>query len=187
MYKTFADTEVAIKHLQDAGFQLKLLSVAGKDDGTDKHMASCYNTGHGLKYHAKSDSSWARMRDLLSGWGFFWSLDGGPVHVVGPLVQAIVAVQEGTGSIDGMNEFGTALFGFGIPTDSIVAYENALKNHQFLLCARGPLAELDRAHSILLETEPTNGTVHHDAANCGETPDMTGNKKPCARFDSTHK
>lgn len=164
IYRTFAETEVAIRQLQDAGFHLKRISVIGKDDGTDKHIATCYNTGHGLKYHAKSDSSWMRIRDLLSSWGFFWSMESGPMHVVGPLVQTIVAIQEGRGGMEGMSAIGAALSGIGIPKDSIVQYEEALMNNQLLLCARGPLDEIDRAHAVLMESKPINGTLHHDGA-----------------------
>lgn len=163
IYRNFAEIELAVCKLHDKGFEMKCLSIIGKDDGSDEHMAACYNMGDGLKCHDIFDDSWTRIRDLLSGWGFFWSIESGLVHVGGPLVQAMVTAQTGNGNVEGMSIIRSALSSIGIESDSIVQYENALLNNQLLMCAHGTSEEMDSAYPIFIETQPINGTLHHEA------------------------
>ncbi|HLK13435.1 MAG TPA: hypothetical protein VKT78_01405, partial [Fimbriimonadaceae bacterium] len=55
----------------------------------------------------------------------------------------------------GLAALGAALAGIGIPKDSVVKYETALKAGNFLVMAHGDQADVSRAKSILSETNPT--------------------------------
>lgn len=161
IYRSFAEVEVAIRKLQDAGFTTKCLSVIGRDDGADKNTAACYNTGGGIEYDERFNDSWTRIRTLLSSWGFFWSFKGGLLHVGGLLVLAMAKAQKDNKDTED-SVFGTALSGIGIPADSIAQYEKVLQNNQLLLCAQGTLEEINFANAIFIETQPLNGTLHHE-------------------------
>ena len=62
---------------------------------------------------------------------------------------------------------GAALYSIGIPKDSILAYEIALKSNKFLIVAQGTAAEAGQAHDILqgagsVKTDLHRGGQHND-------------------------
>jgi len=64
---------------------------------------------------------------------------------------------------------GAALYNLGIPKDSIVRYEAALKTGKFVLIAHGPLFETTLAREILHRTTPETLDHHeHGAAELCE-------------------
>ena len=44
-YSSHTSAEVAVKELQQSGFDMKKLSIAGRDYYTDEHVVGYYNTG----------------------------------------------------------------------------------------------------------------------------------------------
>jgi hypothetical protein len=48
----------------------------------------------------------------------------------------------------------------GIPKDSIVEYETAIKTDKFLLMVHGTATEVENAREILERTRPAGVTVH---------------------------
>jgi hypothetical protein len=83
------------------------------------------------------------------------------VVIAGPLVSWIVGALEGAVVVGGVSALGAGLASLGIPHDSIVKYESALKADQFLLVAHGTPEDVDRAKRILDKTTPTEVAVHH--------------------------
>ncbi|MCL5099408.1 MAG: permease, partial [Candidatus Omnitrophica bacterium] len=45
IYKSHAEAEAAVKELQQSGFDMKKLSIVGRDHHTDEHVVGYYNTG----------------------------------------------------------------------------------------------------------------------------------------------
>ncbi|MGA8621390.1 MAG: hypothetical protein WB660_23055 [Candidatus Sulfotelmatobacter sp.] len=72
----------------------------------------------------------------------------------------IVGVLEGAVVVGGLSALGAGLYSIGIPKDSIVKYEAALKTDQFLLIAHGTAAEVAKAKNIIETTHPAPCTVH---------------------------
>ena len=60
-----------------------------------------------------------------------------------------------------------ALYSIGVPKDSVIQYETALKNDSFLVMAHRPAAEIARAKTILGASNPTRVDLH-TAANTAE-------------------
>jgi hypothetical protein len=48
----------------------------------------------------------------------------------------------------------------GIPKDSVVEYELALKTDKFLLLVHDKASEIEKAKSIIAATRPINVTLH---------------------------
>ena len=61
---------------------------------------------------------------------------------------------EGAAVVGGFSALGAGLYSMGIPKDSIVKYETALKTDQFLLIANGTAAEVAKAKDIIETTHP---------------------------------
>ena len=103
---------------------------------------------------------WGGFWGLLFGAAFFWVPAIGPVLVGGPLVAWIVAALENALVVGGLSAIGAGLYSIGIPKDSIVTYETAIKAGQYLVVAHGTSAEADRARNILSSLNPTHVTDH---------------------------
>ena len=59
-----------------------------------------------------------------------------------------------------MSAVGAGLYGMGIPKDSIVRYEIAVKTDQFLLIVHGTDVEVEKAKSTLDKTLPVSVMLH---------------------------
>jgi hypothetical protein len=86
----------------------------------------------------------------------------GPVMVLGHLAGIVFAGIEGAVVIGGLSALGAALYGIGIPKDSVIQYEEALKTDAFLVVAHGPAEEMDRAKAVLAASSPTRLDKHED-------------------------
>lgn len=58
IYDFHEQAEHAIKELQEAGVDMKSLSIAAKDTHTDEHVVGYYNTGDRMKYWGEVGAFW---------------------------------------------------------------------------------------------------------------------------------
>jgi hypothetical protein len=63
-------------------------------------------------------------------------------------------------AIGGLSAIGAGLYGMGIPKDSVIKYELALKTDKFLLLVHGTAAEVEKAKDVIESTRPVNVTLH---------------------------
>lgn len=149
---THAEAEEAIRRLQKSGFDMKKLSIIGKDYQTEEDVVGYYNTGDRMKYWGKLGAFVGGIWGLLFGAAFLVLPGIGPVFVAGPLVSWIVAALEGAAVGGGLSALGAGLFSIGIPKNKIVEYETAIKAGKFLIVAHGAADEAAKAREILQET-----------------------------------
>jgi hypothetical protein len=83
--------------------------------------------------------------------------------IAGPLVGWIVAALEGAVVVGGLSAIGAGLVSLGIPKDSILKYETALKTDKFVVVAHGSADEISRAKDILSDTD-ADSLEHHEGA-----------------------
>ncbi len=76
----------------------------------------------------------------------------------------IVAGLEGAVEVGALGALGAGLYSIGIPKDSIVKYEAALKTDQFLLIVHGTATEVTKAKDILESTHPSQLSLHSGEA-----------------------
>jgi len=149
IFNTHQEAEQAIKDLGKAGFDMKKLSIVGKGYHTEDDAIGYYNTGDRVKYWGKQGAFWGGLWGVLIGSAFFWVPGVGPLAVGGPLVAAIVGGLEGAVVTGGLTALGAGLYSMGIPKDSIIKYETALKADKFLVTVHGTTDEVARAANIL--------------------------------------
>ena len=65
--------------------------------------------------------------------------------------------------VGGVAALGAALYSIGVPKDSVLHYESAIKADSFLVMARGAAEEIARAKTILGATNPSRLDIHRDA------------------------
>src|SRR6202046_5640808 len=97
---------------------------------------------------------WGGVWGLLFGAAFFVVPGIGPVLVAGPVAASIVAALEGAVVVGGLSAIGAGLYSIGIPRDSILRYETALKADKFLLIAHGTTEDVARAKETIERTSP---------------------------------
>jgi len=97
---------------------------------------------------------------LLFGSAFFAIPGIGPLLVAGPLVAWIVGGLEGAAVVGGLSALGAGLVSMGIPKDSILQYESAVKSDNFLLIVNGSASEAAKAKRILEPTQPAQLALH---------------------------
>jgi hypothetical protein len=154
-FKTHTQAEEAVKHLAEAGFDMKLLSIVGKGYHTEENVVGYYNAGDRMLYWGTQGAFWGGFWALLFGSGFFLVPGIGPLLVAGPLVAAIVGALESAVVVGGFSALGAALASIGIPNNSIVAYEASIKSGQFLMVAHGTPEEIERAKVLLGDSGAT--------------------------------
>ena len=162
IYNNHTEAEEAVKELQKSGFDMKKLSIIGKDYHAEEHVVGYYNTGERVKYWGKLGAFWGGFWGLLFGSAFFFVPGIGPLVVGGPLVSWIIGALEGAVLIGGLSAVGAALYSIGIPKDSIVKYETSLKANKFLVVAHGSAEEINKAHDILKVSTATETNVHEN-------------------------
>ena len=148
-FSTHTQAEEAVKQLQQAGFDMKLLSIVGKGYHTEENVVGYYNAGDRMLYWGTQGAFWGGFWALLFGSGLFLVPGIGPLLVAGPLVAAIVGALESAVVVGGFSALGAALVSVGIPNNSIVQYEASIKSGQFLMVAHGSPEEVERAKILL--------------------------------------
>jgi uncharacterized membrane protein len=172
IYESHSQAEEALKELQRSGFDMKKLSIVGKDYHTEEHVVGYYNAGDRMMRWGKTGAFWGGFWGLLFGSAFFAIPGIGPVLVAGPLVAWIIGALEGAVVVGGLSAVGAGLYSLGIPKDSIVQYEAALKSDKFILLAHGTAAEVETAKGIMRSSRPLEVAVH--TTNRPEVATATG-------------
>jgi uncharacterized membrane protein len=83
--------------------------------------------------------------------------------IAGPLVSWLVGALEGAIVVGGLSAIGAAIYSIGIPKDSVIQYETAIKGGQFLVIAHGTVEEVERAKNILHAAGHTHAQMHASA------------------------
>src|SRR6202142_2481160 len=160
VYHAHLEAEEAVKQLQQAGVDMHTLSIVAKDYHTDEQVVGYYNIGDRMKRWGKTGAFWGGFWGLLFGSAFFAIPGIGPLLVAGPLVAWIVGALEGAVVVGGLSALGAGLLSIGIPKDSILEYELAVKNDKFLLIVSGTAAEVAKARQTIETTHPAHFGLH---------------------------
>ena len=152
--------DAAIKKLTAGGFDIKKLSVVGKGYHTDEKVVGFYNTGDRIKFWGSRGAFWGALWAIFFGGLFITTPLLGPVIALGYLATAAIAAVEGAIVVGGLSALGAALYSVGIPKDSVLRYETAIKSDGFLVMAHGTADEIARAKAILGTLEPLSLDTH---------------------------
>ncbi len=167
VFESHDQAEDAVRELQKDGFDMKKLSIVGKDYHTQEHVVGYYNTGDRMLYWGKLGAFWGGLWGMLFGSAFFWVPGIGQLLVAGPLVMWIVGALEEAAVVGGLSALGAALYSIGIPKNSVVQYETEVKSGKLLLVAHGTSDEVERARDLLRQTQAKTATVHAEPVDVG--------------------
>src|SRR5471032_1388083 len=147
--------EAAVKKLSAAGFDIKNLSVVGKGYHTEEKVVGFYNAGDRIKFWGMRGAFWGGLWGMLLGGLFVTVPVVGPVVVVGYLAAIALSALETAAVVGGLSALSAALYGIGVPKNSVIQYEAAIKADGFMVMAHGTAEEMARAKTILGAASPT--------------------------------
>jgi hypothetical protein len=160
VYDSHTEAEDAVAKLGAGSFDIKKVSIIGKDYHTEEKVVGYYTTGDRMKSWGGMGAFWGGIWGLLFGAGFFLIPGIGPVLVAGPFLAALVGALESAAVVGGLSAVAAGLVSLGIPKERAVKYEAEIKADKFVLVVHGTPEELERARIILADTSPTNMEQH---------------------------
>ncbi|PCJ87401.1 MAG: DUF1269 domain-containing family protein [Thiotrichaceae bacterium] len=149
IYSSHQSAEQALGELRVEGLDVQQISIVGKGYQNEEHPVGFYTTGEHIYYQGVQTAFWSNLQKLLSSASFFWLPGFGTLATAGFIVRLLVEGQESIEVGGGFNVLGKSLFSMGIPRDSIVDYEQAIKAGKILLIVHGMRSDVERAYHIL--------------------------------------
>ena len=160
IFDSHAKAEEAVRTLGRSGLSMDHLTIVGKGYHTDEQVIGFYNVGDRIKLWGSNGAFWGGMWGLFAG-GLLMTVPLiGPVVVLGHLAAMLVGAVEGALLVGGVSALAGALTSLGIPNDSVVRYEKAVKADQYVVMAHGSPDEVNDAKRILQAEAPLELTVH---------------------------
>jgi hypothetical protein len=160
--------ELAIKRLAAAAIDIKHLSVVGKGFHTDEQVMGFYNAGDRIKFWGKRGAFWGGLWGWLFGGIFLFIPVVGHVVLLGYFAVAALSAIEGAVVVGGLSALGAALYSIGIPINSAIAYESAVKADRFLVMAHGSSDEVERARKELEPLNPSRSICMKVPPSCSQ-------------------
>lgn len=137
--------------------------LLGRDTIPTKKVLGFYNIGDRIKFWGKRGAFWGGLWGWLFGGVFMIIPVVEHVVVLGYLAAMVISAIEGDVVVGGLSALSAALYSSGIPKDSVLAYETAVKADQFLVMAHGPAGEMLRATAILGALSSSRVDLHESA------------------------
>ena len=149
VYERQEDAGSAVARLQSAGFDMRKVSVVGREDLGSQQVFGYYRDGGRIRYWGNSEKFWGPLWEALDGWAFFSVPGIGPVVVTGPLAGWMVSTLSNAVVCGGLTSLGTGLYSIGIPQDQVLRCEAALREGRYLVLVHGSASAIRMAREIL--------------------------------------
>lgn len=159
-FDSHADAETAVKNLGLAGFDIKHLSVVGKGYHIDEQVTGFYNQGDRIRLWGARGAFWGALWSLFFGGIFVTVPLVGPVVALGYLGLIAIGVLEGAALVGGVSAISAALYGIGIPKDSVLQYETAIKTDAYLVMVHDTSSRIAIARYVLETAGASRVDVH---------------------------
>jgi hypothetical protein len=160
VFNDHAAARDAIDQLSKAGFDPKSLSVVGQGYHTEETVVGFYNTGDRVKFWGSRGALWGGLWGLFLGGLFVTTPVVGPVVVLGYITASVVSAIESAVVVGGLSAIGAALVGLGVPKDSVIEYQEALRADSFLVMAHGSAEDVERARVLLAKGNPQSTRMY---------------------------
>ena len=156
VFQSHKEAEDSLKDLQKLGFDMKKLSVIGRDHYSKSGIAAHYVVNQKPKFFGSPFWNY-----LPYDKGLFVVPGFGPFGVGGPLVAMIDdSLEKNEEEEEGFNIFNKALKGVGIPAEKIPEYQAYLGAEKYLLIVHGTPADIRDANIIIVPQTPLNIAIY---------------------------
>jgi hypothetical protein len=160
VYESHGQAEHAVHKLAKAGFDMKTISIMGKEYHTEEHVVGYVNAGDRALFFGKLGAFWGGLAGMLFGSALMFVPVVGHIVVLGPVAATIAGGLQGAVVAGGLSALVGALSSLGIPRDSVLRYETALKADKFLVIVHGSGDDILRAKDMLTAAGSTDVQSH---------------------------
>jgi uncharacterized membrane protein len=160
LYESHTEAEEAVRKLAKAGIDMKTVSIAAKDYHTEQNVVGYFNAGDRARFFGKLGAFWGGLAGLLFGSAFLFIPVVGHLVVLGPLAATLVGGAQGAVFGGGAGALVGALSAIGVPKDSALRYQTAIKADKFIVIVRGGAPDIRRAHEVLAAAGSTDVQTH---------------------------
>ena len=160
IYSTHDAAEIAVQKLTEEKINMKSISVVGRGFHSEEKVVGFYNMGDRVQFWGKYGAFWGGLWGLLAGGIYLTIPVVGSVVVVGQFAGMILSAIEGAVVVGGLSAIGASLYSIGIPEDTIINYEQALKADGFMVLVQDSKEEVERARTILKGTDAKHLDMH---------------------------
>jgi hypothetical protein len=145
LFSDSLQTEAGVRRLRQAGFDLRRLSIVGRNYHKEEHVAGVIDRGDGPHYWGRFGGLWSSFSAVPAGSALLLFPGVGQVVILGSFVNAVSAAlgQAGSGPL------AAALASLGLAPEAVERYERAIRAGRFLVLAQGGRGEADVAHWLL--------------------------------------
>lgn len=164
VYDSHILAEDAVRRLAKARFDMKAISIIGKDYHTEEQPVGYFNAGDRARYFGKFGAFWGGLAGILFGSALMFVPVIGHLVILGPIAATIAGGLQGAVFGGGLSALVGALTALGVPKDSVLRYETALKADKFLVLVHGDADTTRRAREILAGAGSTDVQAHSAAA-----------------------
>ncbi|MBI1397207.1 MAG: DUF1269 domain-containing protein [Betaproteobacteria bacterium] len=149
VFDSHEKAEEAVRALNRAGIDMKTISIIGKDYHSEEHVIGYFNAGERAKFFGKYGAFWGGLAGMLFGSALLFVPVVGHFILLGPIAATLAGGVEGAVLGGGVSAIVGALTALGVPKDSVLRYETALKANNFVVIVNGDSREVDRARDII--------------------------------------
>ena len=128
---------------------MKTISILGKDYHSEEHVVGYFNVGDRARFFGKLGAFWGGLAGVLFGSALMFVPVVGHIVVLGPIAATIAGGLQGAVLGGGFSALLGALTAIGVPKDSVLRYETALKASKFLVIVHGGAEDIRRAQDVL--------------------------------------
>jgi len=164
VYDSHGQAEDAIHKLARTGFDMRTISILGKDYHTEEHVIGYFNAGDRAKFFGKLAVFWGGLAGLLFGSALMFVPVVGHIVVLGPAAATIAGGLQGAVLGGGVSALFGALMALGLPKDSVLRYETAVKADKFLVIVHGDANDIFHAHGMLASAGSNDVQAHRATA-----------------------
>ena len=149
VYPDHASAEEAVRKLHANGFEMKDLSIVGRDFQVTEEPVGFINASDYAAAGAGTGAWVGGLFGLLVGAAFLILPGVGPVVVAGPLAAAVLGGLEGALAGAAVGGLTGALVGWGVPKEQALEYETQVKAGKFVVVGRGSIEKVTHARGLL--------------------------------------
>jgi hypothetical protein len=160
VYDTHVLADDAVRKLAKAGIAMKSISILGRDYHTEEHAVGYLNAGDRAKFFGKLGAFWGGLAGILFGSALMFVPVVGHIVVLGPIAATLAGGLQGAALGGGASALFGALTALGIPKDSVLRYETAIKADKFLVMVHGDTTDVRHAKEVLATTGSPDVQTH---------------------------
>ncbi len=163
-FTEIAEAEETASKLIEGGVSAEKISVLAKDMQCEKQVHG-FVTSCDVAKKAATGSAWlGGLFGVLAGAAFIWVPGAGPLVVAGSLTSALLGGAEGAVAAAATGGVLSWLSALGIEKKHILKFEDHLKAGRYLVVVTGSVEDLEKADSLLSETEHAGLHLHTETA-----------------------